>query len=74
MAQQQQQYPMQQAAGGQTTVVVVQQGNCPVCKAGYIVEEFTCCGIVLAILFFPLGLLCCFLMRERKCSSCGARL
>jgi len=61
----------------QTIVVTTGQaatGNCPVCRAGFIVEDFTCCGICLAIFFFPLGLICCLLMRDRRCSRCGAHL
>jgi hypothetical protein len=47
---------------------------CPVCKVGVITEDFSCCGIALAILCFPLGIICCLLMKEKKCSSCGATL
>jgi len=56
---------------GQTTVVVNDYNRCPVCQTGHMDEEFTCCGIVCAILFFPIGLLCCLLMREKRCSGCG---
>lgn len=35
------------------------------------VEDYSCCGIVMAILFFPIGILCCLLMKERKCTNCG---
>ncbi|KAJ3101363.1 hypothetical protein HDU97_001404 [Phlyctochytrium planicorne] len=44
------------------------------CAAGgihSISDEFTCCGIALAIICFPIGLVCCFLMREKKCIKCG---
>ncbi|KDO31051.1 hypothetical protein SPRG_19579 [Saprolegnia parasitica CBS 223.65] len=37
-------------------------------------NEFTLCGIVLGILFFPAGILCCLLLTERKCVHCGAVL
>jgi hypothetical protein len=60
----------------QAQVIVVQQGrlpgNCPVCRTGNMYESFTCCGICCAIFFFPLGLICCLLMRETRCSHCGA--
>lgn len=52
-------------------VTIIRKGNCPSCQAGIIREDFTCCGIALAFIFFPIGILCCWLMRERKCSNCG---
>ncbi|XP_042888498.1 brain protein I3-like [Penaeus japonicus] len=52
-------------------VVVVAGATCPACRAGILRNEFTCCGIFLAICFFPIGMLCCFLMMERRCSNCG---
>ncbi|XP_064095687.1 membrane protein BRI3-like [Macrobrachium nipponense] len=52
-------------------VVYVANGSCPNCRVGFFVDDFTCCGICLAIFFFPIGLICCFAMRERKCSNCG---
>jgi hypothetical protein len=70
-------YPQQQGQQQQTIVVTtaaqpVGTGNCPVCRNGYLTEDFTCCGICLGIFFFPIGLICCLLMRERRCSHCGA--
>ncbi|MPC08159.1 brain protein I3-like isoform X1 [Portunus trituberculatus] len=53
-------------------MLIVSGGNCPACRSGILQNEFTCCGICLGICFFPLGLLCCLLMRERKCSNCRA--
>lgn len=52
---------------------VIVMGNCSVCRSGNIIEEFTPIGIVLAVLFFPIGILCCFLMQEKKCNRCGAK-
>ncbi|XP_063873680.1 membrane protein BRI3-like [Scylla paramamosain] len=52
--------------------LVVIGALCPVCKVGILQEEFTGCGICLGIFFFPLGLLCCLLMRERRCNHCRA--
>lgn len=46
--------------------------KCPKCPNGYYNPEFTTCGIVLAVCFFPIGILCCWLMREDKCNACGA--
>ncbi|XP_045134699.1 MAGE-like protein 2 [Portunus trituberculatus] len=47
--------------------------DCPGCRVGIVQEEFTACGICLGICFFPLGLVCCLLMRERRCNHCGAK-
>ena len=42
-------------------------------QGGVITDNFTVCGVVLAVLFFPIGILCCFLMMEKRCGSCGVR-
>ncbi|XP_027213117.1 membrane protein BRI3 [Penaeus vannamei] len=39
--------------------VVLASATCPICKAGLIQQEF------------PLGLLCCYLVRRIRCSNCG---
>lgn len=52
--------------------VVVIGAMCPVCQVGILQDEFTGCGICLGICFFPLGILCCMLMRERRCNHCRA--
>ena len=52
-------------------VAVIQQGNCPNCQTGHMTKDFTCCGILCGICFFPIGLVCCFAMQENKCMSCG---
>ncbi|KAK8738208.1 hypothetical protein OTU49_004106, partial [Cherax quadricarinatus] len=80
MYMQQQQQPVYVQQHGSTTVVTTQPlpssvvlvtgANCPACRAGFLRSEFTCCGIFLAICFFPIGMLCCFLMMERRCSNC----
>ena len=53
-----------------TTYVYV-RGNCPACHIGNLQDEFTPLGICLAICFFPLGLLCCLLLTEKRCNHCG---
>lgn len=53
-----------------TSVIVV--GGCPACRVGVLEDDFTCLGICCAIFFFPLGLICCLLMRQRRCPNCGA--
>ncbi|KAK9891504.1 hypothetical protein WA026_014740 [Henosepilachna vigintioctopunctata] len=57
-------------APSQPTVVVV--GGCPTCRVGLLEDSYGCCAICLAICCFPVGLVCCYLMRERKCTNCGA--
>uniref|UniRef100_UPI00358F64FD membrane protein BRI3-like n=1 Tax=Myxine glutinosa TaxID=7769 RepID=UPI00358F64FD len=53
-----------------SSVVVV--GGCPACRVGVLEDDFTCLGILCAIIFFPIGLLCCLLLRQRHCPHCGA--
>lgn len=62
-----------------TTVVAVQPaesiilvGGCPACRVGVLEDDFTCAGICMAIVFFPLGVLCCLAMKQRRCPNCGA--
>merc|ERR1719223_1747414 len=54
----------------QTQVILV--GGCPACRVGVLEDDYTCCGILCAILFFPLGVLCCLATKQRRCSNCGA--
>ncbi|XP_074648268.1 membrane protein BRI3-like [Tubulanus polymorphus] len=61
----------------QTTVIIPQSsvvvvGGCPACRVGVLEDDFTCLGVCCAILFFPIGILCCLAMRERRCPHCGA--
>ncbi|KAF2349586.1 Brain protein I3 [Trinorchestia longiramus] len=53
-------------------VPVAAVGSCPVCRVGNLENNFTCCGIFLAIICFPIGFICCCLMKERRCSNCNA--
>ena len=71
-------YP-QNPGYGSTIVIqppaeVVFVGGCPACQRGILEESFTLCGVLMAIIFFPLGLLCCLLMREKRCSNCGSSI
>ncbi|RUO95667.1 hypothetical protein BC936DRAFT_143475 [Jimgerdemannia flammicorona] len=52
-------------------VHVVVQDSCSDGGHHAIERDFDCCGIVLAILFFPIGILCCFMMSRNKCVKCG---
>ncbi|XP_076273014.1 uncharacterized protein LOC143204317 [Rhynchophorus ferrugineus] len=61
-----------------TTVIVtppdvVVIGACPACRVGVLEDDFTVMGVLCAILFFPLGVLCCLAMKEKKCRNCGAQ-
>ena len=49
----------------QPAVVVMGGGNCPSCRVGVLSDDYSCCGIFLAIFFFPIGILCCLAMKER---------
>ena len=49
----------------QPSVVVMGAGNCPSCRVGVLSDDYSCCGIFLAIFFFPIGILCCLAMKER---------
>lgn len=51
---------------------IITVGGCPACRVGILEEEFTCLGIMCAIFFFPIGILCCLLFRNRRCTNCGA--
>ncbi|KAL4240194.1 hypothetical protein ACF0H5_000988 [Mactra antiquata] len=76
--------PGQQPIPGyyQSNVVVVTQtpygprsaGICPVCGLGVIRERATFIGILLAILFFPIGIICCVMMVEKRCNNCNAKI
>ncbi|KAK8400086.1 hypothetical protein O3P69_003052 [Scylla paramamosain] len=50
----------------------VSSGICSACRVGFIRNEFTWCGIFLAIFLFPFGFLCCLMMKEKKCTNCRA--
>jgi len=76
-------YPQQPNYGAPSTSTVnviqvpshvVGSGNCPICHNGFINQEYTVCGIILAVLFFPIGVLCCLMMTEKRCSHCHAVL
>lgn len=59
--------------GGNSPVIINShdQGGC---QYGHALQEsYTCCGIALAIIFFPIGLACCLTMKKKQCLKCGAQ-
>ncbi|XP_055550004.1 brain protein I3 [Wyeomyia smithii] len=60
-----------------TTMVIPQQilivGGCPACRIGMLEDDYTCCGICCAIFCFPVGILCCLAMKNRRCTNCNAQ-
>ncbi|KAM3960717.1 membrane protein BRI3 [Aphomia sociella] len=61
---------------GATNIIIqppiITVGACPACRVGILEDDFTCLGILCAIFFFPLGILCCLALKNRRCSNCGA--
>ena len=57
---------------GQQQGSVIMAGNCSACGVGVVSENFTLVGLCCAFWLFPIGILCCYTMREKKCTSCGA--
>ena len=41
-------------------------------QVGVIESNFSLCGVLCAIFFFPIGLVCCFVMMEKRCNRCNA--
>lgn len=56
----------------QPAVVFQAVGACPACRIGILEDDYTCLGIFCAIFFFPLGIIACLLLKNRRCSNCGA--
>ncbi|XP_046738147.1 brain protein I3 [Diprion similis] len=63
------------APAASTTVIVpeiILVGACPACRVGMLEDDYTCLGLFCAIFFFPLGILFCLALKNRRCSNCGA--
>lgn len=52
------------------TIIIV--NACPACRIGVLEDQYNALGILCAILFFPIGILCCLMTKTKKCSNCGA--
>ncbi|CAF0715362.1 unnamed protein product [Adineta steineri] len=59
------------ALGSQQPTVIV-LGGCPACKIGMLETDFTFLGLCCAIFFFPIGIICCLALRQRRCNFCGS--
>ncbi|XP_043263682.1 brain protein I3 [Colletes gigas] len=59
----------------QSTTVTIPEtilvGVCPACRMGIMENDYTCLGLLCAIMFFPIGILCCLMLKTRRCSNCG---
>jgi len=62
--------PMQPNIPHQQIIVI---GGCPACRIGSLEEHMTLLGILCGIFFFPIGIICCLTLTERKCTNCGAK-
>uniref|UniRef100_A0A182JUM7 Membrane protein BRI3 n=1 Tax=Anopheles christyi TaxID=43041 RepID=A0A182JUM7_9DIPT len=52
-------------------IIVV--NGCPVCRIGMLEDDYSCLGIFCAIFFFPIGILACLALRNRRCTNCGVQ-
>lgn len=50
--------------------VVLNGPRCPYCGMGILEPQFTLCGLLFALFFFPFGIILCFLLRENICTHC----
>jgi len=46
---------------------------CPICRVGIVLtDRYSWLAILIAIIFFPFGLLCCLAMRQKRCTNCSS--
>lgn len=65
--------PMNPSSNVVITTQIIRINGCPACRIGVLEDDYTCCGICCAIFFFPLGILCCLAMKNKRCTNCGAQ-
>lgn len=54
-----------------TEIIVI--NGCPACRIGVLEDDYTCLGICCAIFCFPVGILCCLGLKNKRCTNCGAQ-
>ncbi|WAQ96412.1 BRI3-like protein [Mya arenaria] len=64
--------PIPVVTSAPTTTTFIVGGGCSKCGVGHLESSYTKCGILMAICFFPIGVICCVMMKEKKCGRCGA--
>lgn len=53
--------------------IIIVTDICHFFQIGILETDFTCLGVMCAIFLFPIGILCCLGLREKRCSNCGAQ-
>ncbi|KAI9297974.1 hypothetical protein K502DRAFT_362869 [Neoconidiobolus thromboides FSU 785] len=54
-------------------VIYIPQGSCSRGGDHAFTTEFTLGGLLCALFFFPIGILCCLCLTEKRCVKCGGR-
>lgn len=54
-----------------TEIIII--NGCPACRIGVLEDDYTCLGLCCAIFLFPLGILCCLALKNKRCTNCGAQ-
>ncbi|ENN70875.1 brain protein I3 [Dendroctonus ponderosae] len=47
---------------------------CPVCQNTLWLSHYPLSAWLVGILLFPIGILCCLMMKKRMCTKCGLRI
>ena len=64
----------EQTSSGSSSMLSSTVYACPQGGNHLATETFSPFGVCLAVLFFPLGILCCLVLRDTRCAKCGAIL